>query len=230
MVRRIHLPTLFSSLLYSLFSLLHFDLQEASLFCSILLILLSSTLRLSFSIDTPGVIARVSELFKGHKNLILGFNTFLPPGYRIEYVPDDELLPHITVPMNNNNQVYLFYIFPLSNISPTLFVEQYIKLFLFLFLFSILHRNCSHLEVDHTESISLLHSLQLPLPRMFWVLPLRLPLLQFLFTRVPIPTLAFHPFILPTLLHPKHIQLSLPQQQPPHHSANNPNLTMRETM
>eukprot|EP01116_Phalansterium_solitarium_P019014 TRINITY_DN5195_c0_g1_i1.p1 TRINITY_DN5195_c0_g1~~TRINITY_DN5195_c0_g1_i1.p1 ORF type:complete len:1266 (+),score=480.31 TRINITY_DN5195_c0_g1_i1:73-3870(+) len=41
-------------------------------------------------IDTPGVIARVSELFKGHKNLILGFNTFLPPGYKIEYVPDDE--------------------------------------------------------------------------------------------------------------------------------------------
>jgi paired amphipathic helix protein Sin3a len=35
-------------------------------------------------IDTPGVIARVSELFKGHDNLILGFNTFLPPGYKIE--------------------------------------------------------------------------------------------------------------------------------------------------
>ncbi|PRP88642.1 paired amphipathic helix containing protein [Planoprotostelium fungivorum] len=41
-------------------------------------------------IDTPGVIARVSELFKGHKNLIFGFNTFLPPGYKIEAVPDDE--------------------------------------------------------------------------------------------------------------------------------------------
>lgn len=40
-------------------------------------------------IDTPGVIARVSELFKGHKNLILGFNTFLPPGYKIENIPDD---------------------------------------------------------------------------------------------------------------------------------------------
>lgn len=35
-------------------------------------------------IDTPGVIARVSELFAGHPNLIQGFNTFLPPGYRIE--------------------------------------------------------------------------------------------------------------------------------------------------
>lgn len=35
-------------------------------------------------IDTPGVISRVSELFAGHPNLIQGFNTFLPPGYRIE--------------------------------------------------------------------------------------------------------------------------------------------------
>ena len=31
-------------------------------------------------IDTPGVIDRVSELFAGHNSLILGFNTFLPPG------------------------------------------------------------------------------------------------------------------------------------------------------
>lgn len=36
------------------------------------------------SIDTPGVIERVSTLFRGHPNLITGFNTFLPPGYRIE--------------------------------------------------------------------------------------------------------------------------------------------------
>lgn len=36
------------------------------------------------SINTPGVITRVSELFAGHPNLIQGFNTFLPPGYRIE--------------------------------------------------------------------------------------------------------------------------------------------------
>ncbi|XP_077299211.1 SIN3 transcription regulator family member A [Arctopsyche grandis] len=38
----------------------------------------------SQSIDTPGVIARVSNLFKGHPELIVGFNTFLPPGYKIE--------------------------------------------------------------------------------------------------------------------------------------------------
>ena len=35
-------------------------------------------------IDTPGVIERVSNLFNGHPTLIQGFNTFLPPGYRIE--------------------------------------------------------------------------------------------------------------------------------------------------
>ncbi|KAJ1032940.1 hypothetical protein NDA16_000219 [Ustilago loliicola] len=38
----------------------------------------------SQSIDTPGVIERVSTLFRGHPSLIQGFNTFLPPGYRIE--------------------------------------------------------------------------------------------------------------------------------------------------
>lgn len=38
----------------------------------------------SQAIDTPGVIARVSRLFSGHPQLIQGFNTFLPPGYKIE--------------------------------------------------------------------------------------------------------------------------------------------------
>ncbi|XP_045457494.1 uncharacterized protein LOC123667697 [Melitaea cinxia] len=38
----------------------------------------------SQTIDTPGVITRVSNLFKGHPELIVGFNTFLPPGYKIE--------------------------------------------------------------------------------------------------------------------------------------------------
>jgi paired amphipathic helix protein Sin3a len=41
------------------------------------------------SIDTPGVIDRVSSLFHGHPALIQGFNTFLPPGYRIECGTDD---------------------------------------------------------------------------------------------------------------------------------------------
>ena len=37
------------------------------------------------SIDTPGVIERVLQLFRGHPMLILGFNPFLPPGYTIEF-------------------------------------------------------------------------------------------------------------------------------------------------
>ncbi|KAF5839292.1 hypothetical protein DUNSADRAFT_1165 [Dunaliella salina] len=43
-------------------------------------------------IDTSGVIIRVKQLFKGHRELILGFNTFLPRGYEIELarVSDDE--------------------------------------------------------------------------------------------------------------------------------------------
>ena len=35
------------------------------------------------SIDTPGVIRRVSQLLRGYTNLILEFNTFLPVGYKI---------------------------------------------------------------------------------------------------------------------------------------------------
>jgi len=63
------------------------------------------------SIDTPGVIERVSTLFRGHPNLIIGFNTFLPPGYKIEptsnplepvkvTTPNDAQLP--VGPLNNN--------------------------------------------------------------------------------------------------------------------------------
>ena len=49
-----------------------------------------------FSIDTPGVISRVSTLFKGHTDLIEGFNTFLPPGYKIEVQENDSV--HVTTP------------------------------------------------------------------------------------------------------------------------------------
>ncbi|XP_060923907.1 paired amphipathic helix protein Sin3a-like [Limanda limanda] len=50
----------------------------------------------SQSIDTPGVINRVSQLFKGHPDLIMGFNTFLPPGYKIE-IQTNELV-NVTTP------------------------------------------------------------------------------------------------------------------------------------
>lgn len=48
----------------------------------------------SHNIDTPGVINHVCELFKGHDNLILGFNTFLPPGFKIE-LPNRALGPTV---------------------------------------------------------------------------------------------------------------------------------------
>lgn len=44
----------------------------------------------SQSIDTPGVIGRVSNLFQGHPELIVGFNTFLPSGYKIEVQANDQ--------------------------------------------------------------------------------------------------------------------------------------------
>lgn len=43
------------------------------------------------------MIARVKELFKGHNNLIFGFNTFLPKGYEITFIEEDEALPKKTV-------------------------------------------------------------------------------------------------------------------------------------
>lgn len=56
-------------------------------------------------IDTPGVINRVSELFAGHPNLIQGFNTFLPPGYRIECgAGNDPNSIRVTTPMGTSIQ------------------------------------------------------------------------------------------------------------------------------
>uniref|UniRef100_A0A1J3GR05 Paired amphipathic helix protein Sin3-like 2 n=2 Tax=Noccaea caerulescens TaxID=107243 RepID=A0A1J3GR05_NOCCA len=46
--------------------------------------------------DTSGVIARVKELFKGHNNLIFGFNTFLPKGFEIT-LDEEEAPPKKTV-------------------------------------------------------------------------------------------------------------------------------------
>uniref|UniRef100_A0A673JAE7 SIN3 transcription regulator family member Aa n=1 Tax=Sinocyclocheilus rhinocerous TaxID=307959 RepID=A0A673JAE7_9TELE len=40
--------------------------------------------------------SRVSQLFKGHPDLIMGFNTFLPPGYKIEVQTND--LVNVTTP------------------------------------------------------------------------------------------------------------------------------------
>ena len=48
----------------------------------------------SQTIDTPGVIKRVSSLFQGHPDLVVGFNTFLPPGYKIEVQANDTISFH----------------------------------------------------------------------------------------------------------------------------------------
>ncbi|KAK3648847.1 Transcriptional regulatory protein sin3 [Elasticomyces elasticus] len=59
----------------------------------------------SGAIDTPGVIGRVSTLFAGNPELIQGFNTFLPPGYRIECgTGDDPNSIRVTTPMGTTVQ------------------------------------------------------------------------------------------------------------------------------
>lgn len=59
----------------------------------------------SGAIDTPGVIGRVSTLFAGNPDLIQGFNTFLPPGYRIECgAGDDPNSIRVTTPMGTTVQ------------------------------------------------------------------------------------------------------------------------------
>lgn len=63
---------------------------------------------LTSSIDTPGVIDRVSTLFRGHPSLIQGFNTFLPPGYRIECTTsegDTQGLITVTTPTGTVSQM-----------------------------------------------------------------------------------------------------------------------------
>ena len=40
------------------------------------------------------MISRVSTLFRGHPDLIVGFNTFLPPGYKIEVSNNETINVH----------------------------------------------------------------------------------------------------------------------------------------
>lgn len=58
----------------------------------------------SGAIDTPGVIGRVSGLFAGNPDLIQGFNTFLPPGYRIDCGGDDPNVIRVTTPAGTTVQ------------------------------------------------------------------------------------------------------------------------------
>ncbi|EOA34590.1 hypothetical protein CARUB_v10022148mg [Capsella rubella] len=47
-------------------------------------------------VDTGGVILRVKELFKGEPEILLGFNTFVPMGYKIT-LNDDETPPNKSI-------------------------------------------------------------------------------------------------------------------------------------
>ena len=58
-------------------------------------------------INTPAVISRVLCLFKGHPELIVGFNTFLPPGYKIEVQRNDEV-SLFNVPKKKSSRFKLF--------------------------------------------------------------------------------------------------------------------------
>jgi hypothetical protein len=69
------------------------------MYSTLLLLLLFNVLSFCRT-DTSGVIVRVKELFKGHNNLIFGFNTFLPKGYEITLDEDEAAPPKKTVEFN----------------------------------------------------------------------------------------------------------------------------------
>ena len=56
------------------------------------------------SIDTSGMISRVSSLFKGHPELIAGFNRFVPSGYKIEVHASDPGTVSVAAP-NGQSQI-----------------------------------------------------------------------------------------------------------------------------
>jgi paired amphipathic helix protein Sin3a len=57
-------------------------------------------------IDTPGVIRRVSNLFQGNRRLVLGFNTFLPEGYKIELPENGDGPPVAVYRTPHSDQAY----------------------------------------------------------------------------------------------------------------------------
>jgi paired amphipathic helix protein Sin3a len=59
----------------------------------------------SQSIDTQEVINRVSSLFHGHPDLIVGFNTFLPPGYKIEVSEEHHGYIQVTHPSSRTESI-----------------------------------------------------------------------------------------------------------------------------
>lgn len=43
------------------------------------------------SLPTAQIVDSISKIFRGQRELVVGFNRFLPPGYRIIYIPDAEV-------------------------------------------------------------------------------------------------------------------------------------------
>jgi histone deacetylase complex regulatory component SIN3 len=63
-------------------------------------------------IDTPGVIRRVSTLFQGNRRLVLGFNTFLPEGYKIELPLDGDGPPVAVFRAPGSNVAHILHASP----------------------------------------------------------------------------------------------------------------------
>ncbi|KAL0647895.1 hypothetical protein Bca4012_046186 [Brassica carinata] len=77
--------------------------------------------------DIHGVIARVKVLFKGHNNLIFGFNTFLPKG--LEIALDDEVVEEAPPPKKADRALALVNNIKVSNLfegHPDL-LEEFIR-------------------------------------------------------------------------------------------------------
>ena len=69
----------------------------------------------SQQIDTPGVISQVSQLFRGHDHLILGFNTFLPPDQKISKEQLRKMNGTCGVLVFFYNCLFFFLLFPASS-------------------------------------------------------------------------------------------------------------------
>ena len=65
------------------------------------------------------MINRVSSLFHGHPDLIVGFNTFLPPGYKIEVSEDHVGYIQVTHPSSRIESIAIGYPSSTYNLSIT---------------------------------------------------------------------------------------------------------------
>lgn len=109
----------------------------------------------SQSIDTPGVIQRVSNLFKGHPELIVGFNTFLPPGYKIEVQANDQGYAYqvsVSVPSPSGNTISI----------PTEPSPPHNKVQILQGSGQIVHSLSSTVNLNHPHTMHTMHSLQPP--------------------------------------------------------------------